>query len=49
MEILGIKHVPTNSLIASLVEMGVLQDVTGFQRNRIFILRRYMDIFRDGK
>ena len=35
------------SLIASLVDMGVLQEITGFQRNRIFILRRYIDIFMD--
>jgi Fic family protein len=48
MELLGIKYVPANSLIATLVDMGVLQEVTGFQRNRIFILRRYIDIFRDG-
>lgn len=47
-EVLGIKYVPANSLIASLVDMGVLQEATGFQRNRIFILRRYVDIFRDG-
>ncbi len=49
MEILDIKYVPANSLIASLVDMGVLQEVSGYQRNRIFILRRYMNIFRDGK
>ncbi len=48
MNLLGIKYVPANSLVASLVEMGILQEVTGFQRNRIFILRRYIDIFRDG-
>jgi Fic family protein len=48
MELLGINYVPANSLIAALVEMGVLQEVTGFQRNRIFILRRYIDIFSDG-
>jgi Fic family protein len=48
MDLLGVKYVPANGLIASLVEMGVLQEITGFQRNRIFILRRYMDIFRDG-
>jgi hypothetical protein len=48
MEVLGIKYVPANTLIASLVDLGVLQEATGFQRNRIFILQRYMDIFRDG-
>ena len=47
MELLGINFVPANSLIASLVDMGVLQEITGFQRNRIFILRRYINIFMD--
>ncbi len=47
MELLGINYVPANSLIASLVDMGVVQEITGFQRNRIFILRRYIDIFMD--
>lgn len=48
MELLGINYVPANGLIASLVEMGVLREITGFQRNRIFVLRRYIDIFSDG-
>ena len=48
MELLGIKYVPANSLIATLVDMDILEELTGFQRNRIFILRRYMDIFKDG-
>ena len=47
MELLAIKYVPANSLIATLVDMGILQEITGFQRNRIFLLRRYIDIFRN--
>jgi Fic family protein len=49
MALLGINYVPANSLIAALAEIGVLAEITGFQRNRIFILRRYIDIFRDGE
>lgn len=49
MELLGINYVPANSLIAALADIGVLAEITGFQRNRIFILRRYIDIFRDGE
>ncbi|MBI5142379.1 MAG: Fic family protein [Nitrospirae bacterium] len=49
MELLGIKYVPANSLIATLADIGVLEEITGFQRNRIFIFRRYVDMFRDGK
>lgn len=47
MELLAIKYVPANRLIATLVDMGILQEITGFQRNRIFLLRRYIDIFRN--
>ena len=47
MELLEINYVPANSLIASLVDIGVLQEITGFQRNRVFILRRYIEIFMD--
>ena len=47
MDLLGINYVPANGLITSLVNIGVLHEITGFQRNRIFIFRRYMDIFTD--
>lgn len=47
MELLAINYVPANRLIAALVDMGILQEITGFQRNRIFLLRRYIDIFRN--
>lgn len=46
MEILGINYVPANSLISTLVELEILQEITGYQRNRIFLLRKYIDIFR---
>ncbi|MCB2180769.1 MAG: Fic family protein [Desulfobulbaceae bacterium] len=48
MELLGVKYVPANSLISSLVDLGVLKEITGFQRNRVFIIHRYIDIFRDA-
>ncbi len=46
MEILGVNYVPANGLISTLVDLGVLQEITGYQRNRIFLLRQYIDIFR---
>lgn len=46
MELLAIKYVPANSLIAILVNMGILQEITGFQRNRIFLLRRYIKVLK---
>lgn len=48
MELLGIKYVPANGLIATLVSIGILEEITGYQRNRIFLFRRYIDIFSDG-
>jgi hypothetical protein len=47
MDLLAIKYVPANGLIATLADMEILEEVTGYQRNRIFLLRRYIDIFRD--
>lgn len=49
MQLLNIKYVPANALITTLTSMGILEEVTGYQRNRIFLFRRYFDIFRDGK
>ncbi|MBV5307762.1 MAG: Fic family protein [Desulfobulbaceae bacterium] len=45
-EQLGLKYYTANQLVTTLVEMNVLKEVTGFQRNRIFIFQRYIDIFR---
>lgn len=45
-EQLGLKYYTANQLVTTLVEMGILREVTGFQRNRIFIFQRYIDIFR---
>ncbi|MDD4073069.1 MAG: Fic family protein [Desulfobacterales bacterium] len=49
MHLLNIKYVPANSLISTLVEMGILQEITGYHRNRNFLFWRYIDIFVDGK
>ena len=45
MNVLGAEYVPTNKLIAMLVEKEILHEVTGTPRNRIFLLKRYVDIF----
>lgn len=45
-EQLGLKYYTANQLVTTLVDMNVLKEVTGFQRNRIFIFQRYIDIFR---
>ncbi len=48
MDLLGITYVRAYGLIAALVDVSILQEMTDCQRNRIFILKRYIDIFRDG-
>lgn len=46
-EILGLKYYTANQLVAALVEMGVLKEITGWQRNRLFVFDKYMRIFDD--
>lgn len=49
MELLNINKNPALDLIAALVDIGVLTEITGYRRNRIFVFRRYIEIFLDGK
>ncbi len=45
MDILGIKVNPARQLVAALQDLGILTEITGYKRNRIFIFREYLDIF----
>ncbi len=36
----------TSQLLKSLVELGILKEITGFSRNRLFVLEKYLDLFR---
>ncbi|MCB5263113.1 MAG: Fic family protein, partial [Candidatus Cloacimonetes bacterium] len=42
---LEISYTTANDLINSLVEMNILEEMTGNSRNRVFIFRRYVDTF----
>jgi len=47
MELLNINKNPARELIAALQELGVLTEITGYRRNRIFYFDQYMEIFRE--
>jgi hypothetical protein len=44
-EWLDIKYYAANQLIGALVELDILQEITGWQRNRMFVFRKYRDVF----
>ena len=43
---LGVTAATTNRLIAELEKLGILQEKTGFSRNRLYALHEYLEIFR---
>jgi len=47
--VLGIKRNPARELLAGLEKLGVLEEMTGFKRNRIFLFQSYLGIFRDHR
>lgn len=47
--ILEANYHTANQLISSLVELEILEEETGYRRNRIFIFRRYLDVFDPKK
>ena len=44
--LLKLKYDPANNLMKSLVEKNILQEITGYSRNRIFIFGDYIDAFK---
>lgn len=47
-EATGITFANANNLVGQLVENGLLREVTGKKRNRIFTYQPYLDLFRDN-
>lgn len=43
---LGVTAATTNRLISELEKLGILQEMTGYSRNRLYVLHEYLDIFR---
>lgn len=47
-ECIGKSNVTAYKLISDLQTAGILQEITGMQRNRIYVFREYLDLF-EGK
>lgn len=45
MQSLGINKNPARGLIKTMEDQNILEEVTGFGRNRIFVFRKYLDVF----
>ena len=45
MEKLDTSFNSANRLIKSLVDLNLLDEITGFSRNRLFVLWKYLDLF----
>ncbi len=43
---LGMVFSSTSLLLKSLTELGILKESTGFSRNRLFVLEKYLNLFR---
>ncbi len=43
---LGMAFSSANLLLKSLTDLGILKEVTGFSRNRLFALEKYLNLFR---
>ena len=44
-KLLDVTHRAANGLVRQFVELGILEEITGFQRNRLFVFRRYTALF----
>ena len=48
-KMLGIVTQTANDLIKDMATIGMFSEITGKQKNRIFVLKEYLDLFRDSK
>lgn len=46
-DLLGLQYHASNKLVQALVEMNILKEITGYQRNRNFLFKQYIDIFSE--
>ena len=48
-EIADLSPKAANDLIDKFIELDILKEMTGFQRNRVFIFKSYLDLFNRGE
>ena len=46
-DLAGVSYTAANQLVARLVDAGILREITGQRRNRVFIYQSYTDLFND--
>lgn len=44
-EKLGLSHPTVNKLLQDLVNLGIIEETTGFKRNKVYKFSRYLDLF----
>ena len=44
---LGASPTATNKLLADLETMGILRELTGYKRNRMFVFSEYLALFQE--
>ena len=44
-DMLNVSHQTASALLKKMTDDGILQEVTGYQRNRLFVFNRYLDLF----
>ncbi|MDE2972914.1 MAG: Fic family protein [Acidobacteriota bacterium] len=44
----GTGYAAANALVSRMVEAGILEELTGWRRNRVFAYRAYLRLFADG-
>jgi len=43
---LNLTHPSVNQILTDFQNIGILKEITGFKRNRLFIFKEYLDLFR---
>ena len=44
-QLLNIPHPAANQLLKDFQKIGILKEITGFKRNRLFVFKKYLDLF----